>query len=187
MLAGCEGDAAVVSNDEAMVTRSVDSVRMVTSENGVVKNQFVTPLMEVHALAKDPFDEYRYGIEAVGYDEQTGLENSRVTADYALHFTERDLWDLKGNVLVVGEQGRRLFTQQLFWDVTLGKFYSNVDTKVQDGPSESIGSGFEAADDLSSWTFRQVKGVVYVELEPTPAPASAPELQPDSLSQSPML
>lgn len=168
LVVGCGGDEATEEhNDEALVTRTVDSLHLVSSENGKLKNAVITPLMESHALAKDPFDEYRMGIETLGYDQETGLENFRVTADYALHFTARDLWDLKGNVRVQGEAGRQLFTQQLFWDVKLKKFYSNVDTKVTDGPSQTVGTGFDAADDLTRWTFRQIKGVVYVDTTPT--------------------
>ncbi len=144
------------------MTRAIDSIRRVTTENGRITSVFLSPLMEDHALAKDAFTEYREGIEVIGYDS-VGVRNSHILADYALHWSGRNLWELKGNVLVVGEAGQRLMTQQLFWDVPLGKIYSNVDSRVVDGGDVMTGVGFEAEDDFSAWRFRGLTGVVSVD------------------------
>lgn len=165
------------AGDEALISRVMDSMEIVTSENGVLKSVFRSPLVEDHEFAKAAFQEHPKGIEVISYDT-LGMESSRVVSDYALHWTERDLWELKGNVMVTGENGRRLFTQQLSWDRKIAKIYSNVDSKVEEGEDEFIGEGFEADDDFSRWTFRRLKGRVSVDTEPTTdstggAPASA--------------
>lgn len=179
---GGKGDGVVDRNkDEALVTRSIDSIRRVTTDNGRVTNVFITPLMEEHALATPSFSEYVRGIEVIGYNDSTGVENSRVVADYALHWAERDLWELKGNVMVSGDEGRQLFTQQLNWDMRTGKIYSNVDSRVQEGNDVFIGQGFEAEDDFSSWRFRRLTGTVSVDT--TPSAAAEPVLPVDSLVQ----
>ncbi len=153
-------------NDENLIARTMDSREILTTKNGKATNLFKALLMEDHAFAKAAFQEYRKGIEVIGYDSLE-QQSSYVAADYALHWTERDLWELKGNVLVTGENGRRLTTQQLMWDVKLKKIYSNVDSKVEEGQDVFIGEGFEAADDFSSWTFRRLKGRVSVDTEPS--------------------
>ncbi len=153
-------------NDENLISRTVDNMELLTTENGKTTNLFKAPLVEDHAFAKAAFQEYRRGIEVIGYDSLE-QEASHVQADYALHWTERDLWELKGNVVVTGEDGRKLTTQQLMWDIKLKKIYSNVDSKVEEGEDVFIGEGFEAADDFSQWTFRRLKGRVSVDVEPT--------------------
>ena len=166
LLISCgKGQKAAENNDEALITRTMDSMEIVTSENGELKSLFRAPLMEDHALAKAPFQEYRKGIEVVSYDS-LGMEASHVLADYALHWTNRDLWELKGNVFVTGENGRKLFTQQLSWDRKIKKIYSNVDSKVEEGQDVFIGEGFEADDDFSRWTFRKLTGRVSVDTQP---------------------
>ncbi len=154
------------TNDEALISRRVDSMMVIASDNGKPVNLLIAPLMEDHAYAKAAFEEFRQGIEFVGYNDSTGLEASRVVADYALHWTARDMWELRGNVVVTGEEGQRLYTQQLYWDRKIHKIYSNVDSKVEEGPDVFIGEGFEAEDDFSRWTFRRLTGRVSVDTAP---------------------
>ncbi len=182
MLFSCSDHAkqAEPLNEETLISRVVDSMQVITSENGQKTNVFTTPLMEDYEFAKVPFTEYRKGIEMVSYDS-LGMVSSRVVADYALHWTARDLWELKGNVVVVGENERTLNSQQLTWDRKTKKIYSNVDSKVEEGQDVFIGEGFEADDDFNRWTFRRLKGRVSVDVEPT----KVEETTSENASQAP--
>jgi LPS export ABC transporter protein LptC len=165
-------------DEETVVARVIDSMTTIATDNGRRTQRFFTPLVEDYDFAKEPFSEYRRGIEVITYDS-LGVESSNVVADYALHWTKRDFWELKGNVKMVGSDGRKLFTQQLFWDRKTKRIYSNVDSKVEEGEDVFIGEGFEAEEDMARWTFRRLKGRVSVDVEPTePTPDS---LRVDSL------
>jgi hypothetical protein len=89
-----------------------------------------------------------------------------VEADYALYWRERDLYELKGNVIVEGDKGQKLYTQQLNWDVKLKKIYSHVDSKVEEADGVMTVVGFEAADDFSWWKGAQVSGTTMISTEP---------------------
>lgn len=52
-----------------------------------------------------------------------------LTANYAIHYETRDLWEARGNVVVEKSDGKKLYTQQLFWNARTKKIYSNVDSK----------------------------------------------------------
>ena len=39
-----------------------------------------------------------------------------LTANYAIYYENRKLWEAKGNVVVVKSDGKNLYTQQLFWN-----------------------------------------------------------------------
>ncbi len=175
--------------DEKIVSRTVRDMESVQSENGVKKQLMRAPLREEYEYAKPSYEEYTRGIEAIGFDS-LGMPASRVVADYALHWTARDLWELNGNVVVEGEDGQKLYTQQLRWDRRIKKIYSNVDSKVEQDGDVLYGVGFEAADDFSWWTFLGVTGTVNVAVEPTAdstAVTTPVEIQPvaDSLTVEP--
>lgn len=184
------------ANEELLISQSVDSMFSVTTSNGKKTRTFFTPMMEEYAFATVPFQEYRKGIEVISYNDTTGMVSSHIVSDYALYWIDRDLWELKGNVVAKGENGRTLYTQQLTWDVKIKKIYSNVDSKIEEGSDVFIGEGFEATEDFSRWTFRRLKGRVSVDTEPvkpgeqaaadslsaprTTLPTAPPEPQPAS-------
>lgn len=153
-------------DDEKIISRTVRDMETLKFENGNKKQLMRAPLVEEHAFARPSFEEYRQGIELIGYDS-LGHPSSRVIADYALHWAEQDLWELNGNVVVEGEEGQKLYTQQLRWDVKIKKIYSHVDCRVEDGEDVLFGVGFDAADDFSRWKFLVATGTIMVNVEPT--------------------
>lgn len=176
-----------VENNEKLISRTVRDMELLSSENGEKRQLMRARLREEHAFARPAYDEYPEGMEVTGYDS-LGQPSSSVVADYALHWTERDLWQLNGNVVVTGEEGQKLYTQQLRWDRKIGKIYSNVDSKVEEGGDVLYGVGFDAADDFSWWTLNGVTGTVMVDAKPTAdstAVATAPDPAIDTLPPPP--
>ena len=190
MLFSCaEQKQAEPINEDTLISRIVDSLVRTTTENGKKTNLFTAPVMEDYEFARVPFTEYRKGIEVIAYDS-VGMETSHIVANYALNWTDRDLWELKGNVVAVGENGRTIYSQQLTWDRKTKKIYSNVDSKVEEGEDVFIGEGFEADDDFGRWTFRRLTGRVSVDTEPTqpeaPTPANDSVPAPSGTAENPV-
>ena len=102
-----------------------------------------------------------------------------LTANYAIYYENRKLWEAKGNVVVVKSDGKNLYTQQLFWNQQTKKIYSNVDSKIvqNDGRDVFIGEGFESDEEFKDWRFRRMKGRMEVEVKPTEQEV---EVVPDS-------
>lgn len=108
-----------------------------------------------------------------------------LTANYAIYYEKRELWEAKGNVVVEKSDGKTLYTQQLFWNAQTDKVYSNVDSKIvqNNGRDVFIGEGFESDASFKEWRFRRMKGRMEVEMRtrPTrrrraPAPAGAADV-----------
>ena len=83
-----------------------------------------------------------------------------LTANYAIYYENRELWEAKGNVVVEKSDGKTLYTQQLFWNARTKKIYSNVDSKIvqNNGRDVFIGEGFESDEEFKDWRFRRMKG-----------------------------
>ena len=165
LLFSCSGKKAAEGVDmEKMVTQRSDTLTMVYSKNGVKEYRFQTPLMERYEFAKDPYMEFRYGINLISYDS-LGFEASRLRADYAIFYEKRELWETRGNVVGQNADGRELYTQQLFWDQKRDKVYSNVDSKIVDGMDEFVGEGFESDSEFKEWEFRESEGRMWMNTE----------------------
>ena len=181
LLFSCEAKKATPShstNLENLMTEYSENLSIVTSENGKTSYHFTTPLMEGYALAREPYKEFRKGVKIVTYEgDTTSVESATLTANYAIFYEGRKLWEAKGDVVIVQREGRRLYTSQLFWNQTTHRIYSNVDSRVVDGDEIYDCEGFESDEEMKDWHYRKIKGVTFIT-EPEPNAES------DSLSVS---
>lgn len=153
-------------NFENLMTHQADSLVIIESTAGNKLTRSETPLMEVYDYAKEPYREFRKGVEIIKYNDSTTMEESRLVADYAINFINQELWEAKGNVVVTNINGQVLTTQQLFWNQRTGRIYSNVDSKLTQGNDVIVGVGFESDEKFDEWEVRQPVGKVHVEFDP---------------------
>ena len=172
LLYSCEERRDKNDDDENMLTQQSDSLTIIQSSEGHREFVFKTPLMERYELAREPYMEFRRGVEITTYDDSTGLEESNLVADYAIFFEKRELWEAKGNVVARNADGQILYTQQLFWNQSTHRVYSNVDSKVVQGQDVFIGEGFESDDKFEKWSFRKFTGKLTVDPSVTEEPDS---------------
>ena len=179
---GRGGDAAAESGGESLMTEYSEDLSIVSSQNGRRAYHFVTPLLEGYTLAREPYREFPKGVKITTYknDSLTSVD-AVLTANYAIYYINRELWEAKGNVVVEKSDGKTLYTQQLFWNARTGKVYSNVDSKIvqNNGRDVMVGEGFESDEEFNDWRFRRMKGRMEVEMKRTSDSTAA-----DSLSSA---
>ncbi len=184
-LFSCDGTTVPtkeISFDTLMNEQS-DSLVMVMSENGRTSYRFITSRVEGYTLAKEPYREFPKGVEIITYQSDSmKVVDATLTANYAIYYEERKLWEAMGDVTVIKSDGKELYSQQLFWNAVTQKIYSNVDTKIVDNATGDIyiGEGFESDESMENWSFRRMKGRMGVDL--TPKPRDVDSLAVDSLS-----
>lgn len=172
LLYSCKAEQREVeeqTNAETLMTEYSEDLSIQMSENGLKSYHFSTPLMEGYAMARDPYKEFRKGIKVVMYeDDSTANVSATLTSNYAIFYDNRKLWEAKGDVVVVQTNGRKLYTQQLFWNQATHRIYSNVDSRIIDGDEIYDCEGFESDENMTDWRYRKLKGITYfTEPEPT--------------------
>ena len=56
---------------------------------------------------KEPYQEFRKGVDIVTYQKDSiGAVDATLTANYAIHYGNRKLWEAKGNVVVKKSNGQ---------------------------------------------------------------------------------
>lgn len=153
---------------EKLLTMQADSLVRIVTDKGMKSYRFETPLMERYEFAKEPYSEFRKGVFIETFKDSTQQIESTLISDYAIFFEDKELWEAKGNVVATNqEEGYVLETQQLFWNRTIGKIYSNVDTRITQGTDVMVGVGFVSDEKMVEWEFRRPRGRMEVEFEPT--------------------
>ena len=153
-----------MTNLEKLMTEYSENLSMQMSENGQKSYHFTTPLMEGYALAREPYKEFRKGIKIITYEgDSVKTASATLTANYAIFYETRKLWEAKGDVVVIQTGGRRLYTSQLFWNQATHRIYSNVDSRVVDVDEIYDCEGFESDEEMTDWHYRKLKGVTYFD------------------------
>ncbi|MFR9523853.1 MAG: LPS export ABC transporter periplasmic protein LptC [Rikenellaceae bacterium] len=178
MLLSCQEHkvASVKVSLETLMSESSDSLTVVVSENGRPSYRFFAPLVEGYTLAREPYREFRKGVNIITYlDDSLRSVDATLRSNYAIYYPNLKLWEAKGDVVVVKHNGKELYTQQLFWNSLTKRIYSNVDTKIVDTASGDLynGEGFESDEEMKVWSFRKMKGTMRVDVSPTPVDSTA--------------
>ncbi len=168
LLFSCQTPApAVNGGDDALMTEYSEHLSVIMSENGRRSYFFKAPLLEGYTLVKEPYREFRKGVEIITYqDDSLTTVDAVLTANYAIYYENRKLWEAKGDVVVVKSDGKTLYTQQLFWNAKTQRIYSNVDTKIvqNEGGNVFQGEGFESDEAFKEWRFRRFTGKMDVDV-----------------------
>ena len=172
-------DEPVHYDYETLLTESSEHRTITMMENGQRSYIFSAPLIEGYSMATNPYQEFRRGIFMTTFtSDSLSLVDATIKAQYAIYYERQKLWEAKGNV-VINKFNRseadttitdttKVYTQQLFWNATTEKIYSNVDTKVLQKDGWHFGVGFEADESLKNIHFRKYSSEV--EFDATPAP-----------------
>ncbi|MDE5636937.1 MAG: LPS export ABC transporter periplasmic protein LptC [Alistipes sp.] len=168
LLISCEGEGTDAEPSEnAILSEYSENLSVIKSENGRRSLLFETPRLEGYTLGKEPYREFRDGVRVTTYEDDS-LSTVKVVlvADYAIFYENRNLWEARGDVVVRKADGKTLYTQQLFWNLTTKKVYSNVDSKVVEngGRDVAYGEGFESDETLSDIHWRRLRSMMTVNV-----------------------
>lgn len=166
-LCSCENDVKEVGKINEVVIEPLnvhENLLLKYSDSSYTRLQLEAPLSENFPQLEEPYQLFKKGIK-VKFFNALGQENSRLKANYAKKFTNDELWIAKGDVVVVNKKGEQLNSEELFWDKKKEKIYSDAYVKITT-PTEIIeGMGFEADQDFTNYTIKQVTGQIYIEDE----------------------
>ena len=190
LLFSCDSKpAATVYDNETLMTESSENRTITMMENGARSYTFTAPLIEGYSMATNPYQEFRRGIDMTTFtSDSLSLIDVTIKANYAIYYERQKLWEAKGNVVIhkfnrsdgdtTITDTTKVYTQQLFWNATTKKIYSNVDTKVLQKDGWHFGVGFDADEELKNIHFRKYSSEVEFEMSKsndTPEPNSSAE------------
>ncbi len=156
---------------DSVYTMRTLKVDMLVSDSGIVRYRLISPEWLVYDNQHRKQWVFPEGIRLETYDSIT-TGQTLVEADSAVQHLDTEVWELIGNVKMVGLKGELLCTPHLFWDRLRHKLYSNDTTYFQRQGSSGLHSkSFDAKDDLSVYNIYENKGDVIVkENEPSRKP-----------------
>ncbi len=155
-----------VESKDYLMTESSRNLTIRMSENGRPSYIFEATVVEGYNMANEPYRIFPEGVKIRTFsNDSLNRESGQLTANYAIYYEDRQLWEAIGDVYATNIDGKILTSQQLFWNAQTQRIYSNVDTRIEDRATGDIydGEGFESDEAMTDWSFRKLKGRMRVD------------------------
>ncbi len=167
LVTGCENDIDAVNafiEQEQLTTETARDVKMIYSDSAVVRVQIEGPKMIRYLDRNDPRQEFVEGVRVVFYTPAQKLQ-SILTAKKAVRFERRNEIVVSDSVVWESTEGERLETEELIWEESKERVYSNKFVKITQPDDVIYGYGFETNQDFTRWTINAFKGDLGVKDE----------------------
>lgn len=136
---------------DSLYAIKTEDVNMVVSDSGVLQYRLKAKEWLIYNNNNKKQWVFNRGFYLENFDTLLNVK-AMVTADTAIQYLDKDLWELIGHVRIKDLQGRHVFSPHLFWDKANRKIYSHDSIYIETPTRVIRGSSFYGKDDLSEYT-----------------------------------
>lgn len=166
MLFSCKNDV----NDVKKVVESVDypsmigdSIELIYSDSARIKYKVNTPKYIEYKRKDNDLQEFPLGLSIILYNTDGTLQGT-FKSNYAKKIAKDNLWIARGNVVIVNNEGAKLETELLYWDMNKKLIYSDAYTRLtKDGEIIEGNDGFKSDQNLKNPVIKNITGIVEIE------------------------
>ena len=127
------------------------------TDSGKIKAVLISPQMLDYSHLDFPYTEFPKGIKVTIYDEKGN--QSFVTSKYAISYSVSNLIDLRGQVTITTHDGKKLETEQLYYDQKNEWFFTQKNYKFTDKGNVINGEGIDFSKDFKHLDTQKINGV----------------------------
>tara|TARA_B100001248_G_scaffold260072_1_gene247424 strand:+ start:3480 stop:4004 length:525 start_codon:yes stop_codon:yes gene_type:complete len=163
LILSCNGEKDLTSFLRAadIPISSALEINTVHTDSGIVSSILNSPKMLNFSNANFPYFEFPTNIEVILFDENNN--QTKITADYAISYSNSDLIDLRGNVIVSTHLMDTLISDQLYYDRGEEWLFTNFDFRYVSSDKDIYGKGFDSDKSFDKIKFLKVNGFVSLE------------------------
>ncbi|MFK7115385.1 LPS export ABC transporter periplasmic protein LptC [Flavobacterium oreochromis] len=134
----------------------IENFNLKYTDSGKIKAVLISPKMLDYTTAEFPFNEFPDGLNLAVYDEKGN--KSLVTSKYAIIYSKTNLIELDQNVVITTHDGKRLETEQLYYDQKKEWFFTQKPFRFTNNGSVISGVGIDFSKDFSFLDTQNIQG-----------------------------
>lgn len=142
-----------------MVTTDVSTT---ISDSGYTRYHITTPVWNMFEETDDPFWTFPEGLHLDQFD-QNMQPDANIVCDSAIYWSQRRLWRLDGDVVMVNTLRDSFLTQQLFWDQARAEVYSDSFIHIVRESHIIEGYGFRSNQNMTAYTVNRPTAIIPIE------------------------
>ena len=154
-------DQIQVSNKTDFLPMSIaENINTKYTDSGRLTSILVSSKMINFSNQDLPFYEFPEGIHLTLFDKKKA--SSTVVSNHAVAYSETDLIDLRGDVVLTTANSDTLFSDQLYYDQKKEWLFTDFPVKFRTKDYITNGNGFDANQDFSNAQVLEVTGRFYI-------------------------
>jgi len=170
LLSSCHNDQKdidmLTGKNSLQVDRGTD-VTIIYSENGKVRGRLFAKEYIHNTQAKPPYMDMSKGLKIEMFDDSLKV-TSTLTARYGRYYETRKNVLIRDSVVFVNVRGERLDTQELVWNQSAQKFFTEKPVRITTPTQVLYGDGLEANQDFSDYQISNPRSTVRVQKNELP-------------------
>lgn len=172
---------ANIGESDTVPTMSTTDVNTFISDSGYTKYNIKAPVWNMYDEATEPYWKFPEGLELEQYNKHQKAE-ATLRCDTAHYKSQRRIWKLDGNVVMVNVNRDTFLTNQVFWDQAKRKIYSDSFVHIVRSDKIIEGYGFESNEQMSAYEVKRPTGIFPVQRGHAAAQPGAQPRDPEPVS-----
>ena len=149
-------------NTATLVPMSIaENINTKYTDSGRLTSILVSPKMLNFTNREFPYYKFPNGIDLTLFDGEKN--KNTVIADLAIVYSETDIIDLQGNVVLTTSTNDTLFTEQLFYDQKKEWLFTNYPVKFRTKDYVTNGNGFDSNKNVTNAQVLEVTGRIFID------------------------
>lgn len=153
----------LVVQDTIFPVQTVYQSKVMYSEEGEVKVKLSCGILH-HYEGEEPITKMDSGVELLFFDSLDEV-TSKLTSIRATMEKEQTILRALDSVVVVNIDGDILETDELIWEKSQRKIYSDKWVKVTTPDEVIFGNGLVANEDFTNYTVKKIRGIINLKDE----------------------
>ena len=146
-----EHTAPAVRPEDSVAVVISYGVNTLISDSGIIKYRIVAERWEVNQALNPSRWIFDKGLFMEQFDRKMRVE-AFIQADTAYYYDQQKLWELRGRVRVLTDDGLRFRSEELFWDQYRREFYSHLFSRLVTPEREMEGTYFRSDENMNHYT-----------------------------------
>ncbi len=151
-----------LEKSEEVVVQRAEEVEILYSDSAQILVRISGPVLLDYLDKLEPKTEFPEGIK-VDFFKEGRTVNSILTARYGIRFPKENKTIVRDSVVFKTVEGERLETEELIWDETMAKVYSNKFCRIYKKDEIIQGYGFESNESFTQSRIKKVTGRIAVD------------------------
>jgi len=149
----------VVTEKNKLPIETGYTIQINYTDSGFPRARLFAPLMERFANDEKNYTEMRKGITAYFFNKNRKVD-SYLKAKYAIRYDREKRMTARNDVVLVNNKFDTLNTEELNWDETTQRIYSDKAVRITTPDEIIIGEGFESNTEFDKYKIFKIKGTI---------------------------